>query len=57
MSQLECEPRSFALDEDEAERVARELPEQIARLRAEIQSAKARLSRTAREEARELDSF
>jgi hypothetical protein len=55
MSELEYEPRSFASDEDEAERVSRELPEQIARLRAEVQTAKVRLSRTAREEARDSD--
>jgi hypothetical protein len=55
MSQVECEPRTFAAEEDEAERVSRELPEQIARLRAEVQSAKVRLTRTAREEARDAD--
>jgi hypothetical protein len=55
MSQIECEPRTFVAEEDEADRISRELPEQIARLRAEVQSAKARLTRTAREEARDAD--
>jgi len=55
MSELEYEPRTFVSEEDEAERVSRELPEQIARLRAEIQTAKKRLTRTAREEARDTD--
>ena len=55
MSELKYEPRSFVAEEDEAERVARELPEQIARLRAQVQTAKKRLSRTAREEARDTD--
>ena len=54
MSELVSEPRSFAA-EDEAERVSRDLPGQIARLRAEIQNAKARLTRTAREDARDAD--
>lgn len=55
MSQLECEPRTFVAEEDEAERLSRELPGQIAKLRAEVQSAKVRLTRTAREEARDAD--
>jgi hypothetical protein len=55
MSELEYEPRTFVSEEDEAERVSRELPEQIARLRAEVQTAKKRLTRTAREEARDSD--
>ena len=56
MSERQSEPRSFAAQEDEAERVSRALPEQIAKLRAEIQNAKARLTRTAREEARDSDA-
>jgi hypothetical protein len=55
MSERETEQRSFVSQEDEADRVSKALPEQIARLRAEIQSAKARLRPTAREEARDSD--
>jgi hypothetical protein len=51
MTHRDPEKRSFALDE--AERVSRDLPGQIARLRAEVDVARARLSKTAREQARD----
>ena len=54
MSEFE-EPRSFASSEDEAERASRALPDQIARLKAQVQTARARLSKTARETARDSD--
>ena len=55
MIERKSEPRSFASQEDEADRASKALPEQIARLRAEIQNAKARLRPTAREEAHSSD--
>jgi hypothetical protein len=55
MSEIKSEPRSFADQEAEADRISKALPEQIAKLRAEIQTAKARLRPTAREEARDSD--
>ena len=56
MSERKTEPRSFASQEDEADRVSKALPAQIAKLRAEIENAKARLTRTAREEAHDSET-
>jgi hypothetical protein len=56
MSERQYERRTFASPEEEAEEVSRALPLQIARLKAEIQAAKARLVPTARERARDEDS-
>jgi len=55
MSERPPEPKSFASREAEAEEVSRSLPEQIARLRSQVQIARARLSRTAREQARDAE--
>jgi len=55
MSERPSEPKSFTSLESEAEEVSRTLPEQIAKLRAEVQIARARLSRTAREQARDAE--
>jgi hypothetical protein len=56
MSDLQPERRTFATPEEEAEEASRALPEQIARLRAEIRTARAKLNPTAREKARDQDS-
>jgi hypothetical protein len=55
MSERQLERRSFATPEEEAEEASRALPEQIARLRAEIRVAQAKLLPTARERARDDD--
>ena len=56
MSERQPERRTFATPEEEAEEVSRALPEQIARLRAEISAARAKLKPSAREQARDQDS-
>lgn len=56
MSEFPSEPRSFASLEEEAEEASRSLKGQIARLKAEIAAAKARLSPTARERARDEET-
>ena len=56
MSERKPEGRSFATPEEEAEEASRALPEQIARLRAEIRVARAKLNPSARERARDEDT-
>ena len=55
MSERPSEPKSFAVLEAEAEEVSKTIHEQIARLRSQVRIARARLSRTAREQARDAE--
>jgi hypothetical protein len=55
MSERPPEAKSFAMLEAEAEEVTRSIHEQIAKLRSEVQIARARLLRTAREQARDAE--
>lgn len=55
MSERPSEPKSFAALEAEAEEVTRSIHRQIAKLRSEVQIARARLSRSAREQARDAE--
>lgn len=55
MTRAPTEERSFSVQEDEADRISRELPAQIQRLREELQMARARLTKSAREQAKDAD--
>jgi hypothetical protein len=55
MSERQSEPRSFAPTDAQADEASRTLPEQIARLRVQIEETRAKLSKTARELARDAE--